>query len=172
MKGLIAVLAVVVLAGCAPQMTMVESTSDLLPGVVYSGVYIKHPTGMNVSRVDLFEGGKCTHPGETVRDTGIVNNMTKGAVGSAFLAGGYVGGQAVRRPDQTNVSTNVSGTSGSNAGAGADAAAASAASAGVTNFNSNAQMQGQGQLQGQAQGQFQGQSQTAEGGGWIPPGQR
>jgi len=150
------------LIGCVPKMHIVEQPSNLLPGVTYVGAYVKHPTGMNVARIDQFQDGKCQHPGNTVHDTGIVNNATKGAVAAGLHAGGFIGGMLLRNPDtySTTNNTNVSGTSGSS-GSSAGAIAGAGAAAGVANFNSNAQAQGQGQgqLQGQAQGQAQGQHQ-------------
>ncbi len=168
-------LMLMVLMGCAPKMTVVEQGSSLLPGVTYVGAYIKHPTGMNVSRIDQFQDGKCQHPGNTVHDTGIVNNATKGAVAAGLQAGGFIGGMLLRNPDtyRTTNNTNVSGTSGSSgssAGAIAGAGAAAGAAAGVANFNSNAQAQGQNQGQGQGQLQGQGQAQGQHQGQGVTDG--
>jgi hypothetical protein len=146
--------------GCMPKMNLVESESKLLPGVIYVGSYIKHPTGMNVSRIDQYENGKCAHPGNTVKDTGIVNNAFKDSVGMAAMGGFYALGQAIRTPDEyhNSTTTNVSGTStaGANPSNVAGAGAVAGAAAGVVNKNINLGInkQNQEQKQGLTDGNF------------------
>lgn len=96
--------------GCATQMETLQKTIILSNGetVDYVAADVGNFAGLNSRVIDRYLLGKDGKAQLIARDAssndGILNGALKGALGSAALAGGFVGGMAVRRPDNFNIS--------------------------------------------------------------------
>jgi len=157
---LAAILAVAVAAGCVAKTQVVEGQSELLPGVVYTGFYVKHAPGMNFGRVDMHKGDK-VYAGNTVNNDGVVNKAVAGFVGNAPIGAGLGAMYLGRRPDTTSVSTSsntkVSGGNAMGFGAGGGAVSSSGA---VSNAGAISNSAAAAAANAEASG------------GFVPPGQQ
>lgn len=184
------------LAGCAttvpvPMQNVVTlSSGDMIEYVTVDG---KDHSGVMTRVVDRYTKDRKT--GQVVLMTkdgfsgpGLGNTFMQGGFAGLAQSAGIIGGAALLRPSNTNVSNNNSGGgAGSAVGDGAAGAltvnatgtggAGGSAVSGATATSASAAAATaratQAQIQGQAQGQIQGQSQKNNGRkkGWVPPGQ-